>query len=339
MPRRSVLSRREILGGSAATLALAACDPSKPTPGTGDDTGAGEPIETSPIPPVTANEDFYITTYSRDVPDDDWAAAWSLTIAVEGVPQATLDYATLTAMDSEEVEHTLECIGNASSRSISNAKWTGIRLSALLDALHVTPTGDWIHITCGDDYHTCIPRSDLDGRLMLVWLMNGEPLPAEHGRPLRMLTPGRYGMKNPKWITGIDFVSEHVDGTWESVGWSDEAPYQLHSWIHSPGWNETVAKGGPVVVYGSAYAGEIAIAKVEISDDDGATWNECEITYSGPYHCWTLWKFDWTPPDTDRVTLTVRATDVTGRVQEATEQYDADLDGFEGLQTVTVYLA
>lgn len=332
------LSRRSLLGASAASVVIAACEPALDE-GTGPGPGTPVPDE-EPIAPITPSEAFYITTYDpAAVPPETWTEGWSVTFAVEGEDAATIDLAGLRAVGSEEVEHTLECIGNTSDRAISNATWTGVRLAAVLDALGIDP-GDaaWMRIQCGDDYETCIPLSDLDLRTMLVWQMNGEPLLIDHGAPVRMLTPGRYGMKNPKWITRIDFVAEYVDGTWEAGGWSDAAPYKLHSWFHFPDYGDTLERAG-ATLQGSAFAGAVAIAKVEVSTDGGASWQEAEITYTGPYHCWTLWRLSWTPPAAGTYTLLVRATDADGVVQEDREPYDANLDGYDGLHALTVYVA
>lgn len=318
-------TRRAFLGAALASCAVER----RSVPDT-----AAEPIETDgePIEPVTSNEDFYRIAYSGWSPPEGYREAWTLTLEL---PDGTVEVWTLDdlrALGGEEVEHTLMCIGSTSGRAISNAKWRGVRLRDLVGDVST----EWIVFFCGDDYHTPVPGTDAD--LMLVWEMNGVDLPDDHGGPLRVLTPGRYGMKNPKWVERIVFTDVHDVGTWEELGWSDSAEYQVASWIHAPADRSVLPVAGCWLV-GSAYAGRAPVAKVEVSDDGGATWSEAEITYEGRENVWTLWRFFWLPRGEGVFPLAVRATTADGRVQSQLEDYDADRDGYEGLHSLTVTTA
>lgn len=330
-------SRRQILHRAAATAALArlgiGCTPKTP------DTGL-EGLED--ISPITPNDEFYVVQYSSSLrPTEDWVNTWTLT--VEGAPEGdiTLTLSDLEELEASTAEHTLECISNTRGyNAIGNAEWTGILLSDLFAALGLSqPSGkDYLVFTCGDGYHTAVPASDLEAGLKLVWKMNGEDLPLAHGLPLRALTPGRYGMKNPKWITGIRWAETAEEGTWEAHGWSAEATVQLQSWFHAPDEDTVFSlEGGPIV--GSAFAGSRPIAAVQVSDDDGETWQDAEITYAGPENAWTLWRFQWVPKETGKATLKVRAIADDGGVQTDDERYDADLDGLEGLDARDYHVA
>ena len=322
-------SRRQLLHHAAATAALArlglGCQPKVP------DTGV---TELDPISPITPNADFYVVQYATSKrPDEAWTEDWTLTVLGSPEGDIVLTLSDLEALPSSTSEHTLECISNTRAyNAIGNAEWTGVTITELLAALGLSqPAGhDYLVFECGDGYHTTVPVADLDRGMRLVWLMNGEPLPIEHGMPLRALTPGRYGMKNPKWITTMRWATTWEEGTWEDLGWSREANVQLQSWFHEPAEGTVFpAEGGQIV--GSAFAGRRPIARVELSDDDGETWSEAEITYAGPANAWTLWRFDWRPSSARKATLLVRAVDEDGEVQAGDERYDADLDGLEGL--------
>ena len=103
---------------------------------------------------------------------------------------------------------------------------------------------------------------------------DGEPLTRVHGFPLRVLMPGIYGMKTPKWLTRIELVDKHHLGYWEWMGWSDTGERQLQSVIDDPHDAQQIA-GQSFVITGWAVANETGVAKVEISTDGGATWNPC----------------------------------------------------------------
>lgn len=323
------LSRRQILHRAAATAALAklglGCQPK---------VADSALVELDEIPPITPNDEFYTVQYSYSSrPDESWVDTWTLTIGGSPEGDVTLTLADLEALESATAEHTLECISNTREyNAIGNAEWTGVKLKDLLATLGLSqPDGfEYLVFECGDGYHTAVPVADLDRGLRLVWKMNGEDLPIAHGLPLRALTPGRYGMKNPKWITTIRWAETWEEGTWEDLGWSREANVQLQSWFHDPPEGSVFpAEGGQIV--GSAFAGRTPIARVQLSDDDGDTWTNAEITYAGPANVWTLWRFQWTPRGSGKSTLLVRAVDEDGTVQAGDERYDADLDGLEGL--------
>src|SRR6186713_1851910 len=147
------VTRRDVLAGVGATAALASCDRLDVPEGT--DTALPEPGDV--LPPITSNDDFYVTSCCG-TPEID-RAAWTLTIAddVTGEDLATLDMAALEAMPAREKEHTLECIGGSTyNRAIGNAIWTGLPLIEILDALGVSVPESAIELvfTGADDYQT-----------------------------------------------------------------------------------------------------------------------------------------------------------------------------------------
>lgn len=287
---------------------------------------------------MTPNEDFYITSFLiAERPTAEEAAAWVITLGgltVGDTPGETLDVALAELREAydEEVEHTLCCIGDRRGSLMGNAWWRGVRLSELLADLGASADPDATHIvfTCHDGYRTTIPLADLDGRLMLVWEMNGVDLPEDHGFPVRVLTPGRFGTKNPKWVQGIAFERDPEVGTWESLGWSDSALVGLRAWFRSPEPGTQAGCDG-VVVRGVAYAPTLGLARVEISDDDGATWTEADIVYEGEDdNAWSLWRAEYIPREAGIVDLRVRAVGRDGTVQEDQEVSDEALDGWDG---------
>jgi DMSO/TMAO reductase YedYZ molybdopterin-dependent catalytic subunit len=355
MTKQRRLPRRAFLGTTAGAFILArfgaGCAPSGLMPEVSDTGDVVQALDglaalgadvtlpagpfSDPLTPLTSNEAFY-TVSAGSTPKAGWDVDWALALTGLG-EEITLDLETLQAFGSETVEHTLECIGNGPpGKALGNAKWTGIRLRDLLTQLDrsVPQQVAWLGFECGDDYTTFIPFDDEALDLVLVWRMNGEPLALAHGAPLRALVPGRYGMKNPKWLTRINFSVTEPEGFWEAYGWSTEARYRVHSWMKQPTAGSTVPAAG-VTLLGSAHAGAVPIARVELSTDGGDTWTDAELTYVGPPNAWSLWRYRWTPGTPGAYTLVVRATDAEGRVQGPSDG-SGNLAGWQGHHTLIV---
>ena len=327
------VTRRDLLTGAGAAVALVSCDRLDVPEGT--DTALPGPGDV--LDPISSNDDFYVTSCCG-TPEID-RTAWTLVIEddVAGERVATLDLAALEAMAAREREHTLECIGgNPNNRAIGNAIWTGLPLVEILDALGVTvpPSAVEIVFTGADDYQTSIPIADLDKPIWLVWKMNGEPLPDRHGAPARILTPGRYGTKNPKWVTGIRFVREPFLGFWESRGWSNSAEYRANTFFLSPPAS-AVLTAGPVRFLGTAFAGSDPIARVEVSANGGERWEDAEITYQNGPDVWTLWAFDWDAVAGD-YEIQVRATTESGKQSSPEPDGTDPWGGYDGSMRIDV---
>ena len=166
--------------------------------------------------------------------------------------------------------------------------------------------------------------------------MNDEPLPNEHGFPLRAVVPGIYGMMNAKWITGIEVVDYAYLGYWQDRGWSNDARINTASLIYYPSPQSQVSESIPIA--GIAFAGDRGISKVEVSVDGGRTWNLATLkTPLSPY-AWVLWAYEWKPANKGSTTLTVRAYDGAGTVQNpfAEQPFPNGASGLHSIQvTVT----
>ena len=285
--------------------------------------------------PITPNDDFYAQSCCG-VPLLD-VELWQLTIKVGGVEVAVIDKAYLDSLELRYKEHTLQCIGGGPSmQQISNAIWGGLPLRELLDDLGVeipesAVSQKWV---CADGYHTGLPIGDTD-TMWAVWVMNDRELPPKHGAPLRLLTPGRYGTKNPKWPVELDFVDEPYLGYWEQRNWSDEAPYLPNGLIGSPR-DFTVVNVGEVLVRGTAFAGDDPIAKVELTTDGGETWTEVERYYAGEADIWTLWRHTWRPDAPGIYTVQVRVTTASGATSSPSPDATNVLDGYDGSMAIEV---
>jgi hypothetical protein len=199
---------------------------------------------------------------------------------------------------------------------VGNATWRGVRLVDVLELAGVDPSAPEFKLESADKYHTGITMElARDPRSVLVFEMNGEPLPAKHGFPLRCLFPGRYGQKQPKWLTSITVQTERHRGHWEGQGWSDTAPIQINSRFDSPARRATVQP--PVVVRGIAFADLSGVASVQIIVDDGERF-EAELAKApSPFTdlVWTEWEWVWEDPAPGNHTLLARASDGNGLSQ------------------------
>jgi len=239
------------------------------------------------------------------------ADTWSVTI--DGLVQnpMTLTYSDLLALPSIETPCTIACIRmNAQNTLIGHGLWRGVPIRDLIPQIGVSPEAAFVQFTSVDGYTTYIQHGDLENAL-LVYGMNGETLPHEHGFPARLIVPGLYDFKMPKWIQRIEFTNTPRPGRWELQGWSTTGYIQTISTIFTPHPSETIT--GTVALSGIAFAGGREITNIEISVDDGL-WMPVPFEPTEPYS-WTTWQIDWTPPAPGSYLFKVRATDSAGFTQ------------------------
>jgi DMSO/TMAO reductase YedYZ molybdopterin-dependent catalytic subunit len=271
----------------------------------------------------TPNADFYVTTYGSTPRVD--PSQWRLKIHGQVKNSLELNFAEIKALPPVNETLTLECIGNPPNGTlIGNAKWTGPKLDALLKRARPLSKGVYAKLRAADGYTTGIPIDELMRREnFLPYLMNGVPLPPEHGYPLRIFIPGKYGMKQPKWLTEIEFVDKEFTGYWEARGWTNSAWRKVNSGFFYPRANysllDVVAPEAkvraPVEMVGWALAGPSGIRRVDVSTDDGQTWNAAELNVNRSPYIWTIWKYRFAPPERGRYHVRVRATDGDGHSQ------------------------
>jgi len=264
---------------------------------------------------ITPNDDFYLMS-SHGEPDVD-LGKWSLTI--DGLVDRTLrfNYEEIRKLAPFETTLTLECVSNAVGGGlIGNAVWRGTLLEPLLEKACVKPQAKYAALYAAEGYSTghTIERL-LHPENFLAWEMNGEALSRAHGFPLRVILPGKYGMKMPKWLTRIEFVDREYLGYWENQGWSNDCERQLQAAIDDPP-NHAKVTGKNFVITGWAVANQAGVSKVEISTDGGETWTDAQI-FSNPVpkQVWAFWKYVWAEPPKGAHRIEVRATDGEGRVQ------------------------
>ena len=263
-------------------------------------------------PRITANEDHYTVDTTLVKPRVD-IATWKLDVTGAVEAPFVLTYDELLDLDAIEQVHTLECISNPTGGElISTAVWTGVRMRDLLQRARPTAKAYDVVLTSVDGYTDSFPIAKaMEPETLLVYLMNGKTLPQDHGFPVRVLVPNIYGMKNVKWLRSIEVATYDVFGYWQEQGWSDGAIVNTGTRIDVPArtlkWN-----GGEVTIAGIAFAGARGISKVELSFDNGKTWQAAKLEAPAGPLTWRRWSARWTPPNVGTHTLQARSTDGRG---------------------------
>lgn len=287
-------------------------------------------------PLITPNPDFYRIDTALRVPliNPD---SWRLRVTGMVDREVEISYADLLAKPLQESWVTLACVSNEVGGSlIGNARWLGWPVRILLAEAGVQPGADMVLSRSEDGWTATTPLEALtDPRdSLLAVAMNGEPLPPEHGFPVRLVVPGLYGyVSATKWVTELK-VSRFADETsyWTDRGWSERGPVKLSSRIDTPARGAKVA-AGKTTVAGVAWAQHTGISGVEIRVDDGA-WQDTRLAAGISADTWRQFAADVDLPEGGH-TLTVRAIDAKGNVQDEAQRPVVP-DGATGLHSIRV---
>jgi len=271
---------------------------------------------TGPSPAITPVQNFYVVSKNFSDPVVD-GQSWRLSLGGLVDRPQHLSLSELRSLPSVTQYVTLECISNdVGGDLMSTGSFTGVKMSDLIAMASPRPSGTWAAFQSTDGYAESLPMSLIgsDPSILVAYDLDGAPLPTSHGYPARVLVPGHYGMKGPKWLTSIDLVDHESGGYWEQQGWDHNAVVKTTARFDMPRDGD-IAKLGAINLAGVAYAGTRGISKVEYSTDRGSTWNAATLSTPLSNLTWVLWQATWTPAGEGSYTLVVRATDGTGAVQ------------------------
>ena len=301
---------------------------------------------------LTPASHFFVRNHTSTPSID--AATWSLRIEGSGVANPiSFSYEDLLCFRSVTRTRAIECAGNGRSffdtqqgtpasgtawrlGAIGVAEWRGVRLSDLLDragvrsdALDVMPEG--LDPEVGKDGHVRRPLSiekALDD-VLVVYEMNGEPLPVDHGYPARVLVPGWIGIANVKWVGRIEVSTEPLFSAWNTTQYR----FTGANYPDSPVLATQVPKSafelpfpatlpaGQNVLTGRSWSPFGSIRRVEVSVDGGATYRPAELLGRNLRQAWVQWRFPWQAAAGEHV-LRARATDSEGNVQPDTSLFN-----------------
>ncbi len=290
-------------------------------------------------PFVTSNQSFYRVDTAIEVPQ---IPADTYELKVNGYVDEELTFSFEDLLDRELIERdiTLTCVSNQVGGNLAGtARWLGTRLAPILEEAGVQSKADQV-IGRSSDGYTCGFPVDvaMDGRdAMIVVGMNGEPLPLEHGFPVRLVVPGLYGyVSATKWLTEIELSRfDEFDHYWLRRNWAAEAPIKTMSRIDTPRGLSRVS--GTITIAGVAWAQTRGIDAVEVQIDDGA-WERAELAEALNDVTWRQWKFDWDAKGAGQHQIRVRATDGTGAIQTA-DRVEPIPDGASGHHQIVVLVS
>jgi sulfite oxidase len=296
---------------------------------------------------ITPLKYFYLRS-NFDVPSLD-PGSWRLRIggAVERPAELSLD--ELRSLPASTVTATMECAGNSRTGlaplpkgepwgpgAVSTAVWRGVSLRNVLERVGV-------HSSAVEVVFTAADRGTMDGNsevlpfarslsiekslhadTILVYEMNGVPLPPEHGGPVRLLVPGWYGMASVKWLVRMEAVEQPFTGFFQAQRYILDVPggvtgeplreMRVKALITSPAPGAILAQGAQIIS-GVAWSGSGAIKSVEVSVEGGGAWQPAQFVGEATPYGWQQWRCEWVVTRPGRHVLRARATDEAGNVQ------------------------
>ncbi len=329
----------------------------------------GVPIEALRRPVTPAGMHYLLIHF--DVADVE-SRDWRLEIGGRVSRGLSLNLEEIKARPKVTLAVTMECAGNGralmkprpisqpwSGEAVSTAEWGGTPLRGLLeetglpdDAIEVLFTGADRGVQGGEvqAYQRSLKRGEaLRDGVLLAYEMNGEPLPPQHGYPLRLVVPRWYGMTSVKWLARIDAISHEFDGyqmrsyRYRQAGGEGGIPVErqrVRALMVPPGIPDFLTRTrllelGPVKLAGRAWSGDGRVTRVEVSWDGGARWHEARLEPPVGEHAWLGWSIEWDAAP-GRYTLMARATDESGDIQPIEPPWNFQGMGNNAVQRVAV---
>jgi DMSO/TMAO reductase YedYZ molybdopterin-dependent catalytic subunit len=303
---------------------------------------------------LTPNDRFYVRSHFGTPKIE--ANAWRLQVEGAVDRPFEMTYDELLKMPSQTITATLESAGNGrvflvpqervvqwELGAVGTAQWTGVPLAAVLDRAGLRPEAVEVILEGADSgevrdeprspgairFARSLPLSKArQPEVLLAYRMNGEELPVSHGFPMRAIVPGWYGMASVKWLTRLLVSSVPFRGYFQTFDYNiwerrngiplltPITEMQVKAQIARPTMYEVIPANKMYRVFGTAWAGESQVAQVEISADDGRTWNQARLLDPPTRYGWRFWEHFWnTPPRAGRYNIMARATDTGKRVQ------------------------
>jgi DMSO/TMAO reductase YedYZ molybdopterin-dependent catalytic subunit len=296
---------------------------------------------------VMPNARFYVRNHFQ-IPTLD-PNAFRLTVGGLVDRPLSLSLRDLQNMPSQTLVATLECAGNGRTAfevpvegekwaygAVSTAEWTGVALITVLERAGVKSAAREV-LFRGNDCGTVEGRSGpiqferslqvdqaRDGDAILAYAMNGEPLPIQHGYPLRLIVPRWFAVASVKWLTEVLLIDKPFDGyyqadkywyEWEREGQVVREPVTLQrvrALITEPAVGTTVPRG-EIAIRGVAWSGAAPIARVSVNVGNG--WQDARLVGERNRHSWQWWELITRIDEPGETTLRARATDMASRTQ------------------------
>jgi DMSO/TMAO reductase YedYZ molybdopterin-dependent catalytic subunit len=310
---------------------------------TSDESNPPFPNANDPVTPVPGTRPEYTPVkdhykvFIRSEPTVIDGASWVLPILglVDNPLMLTLDDLR-TRYPQRDQFITLSCIsGRVATTLISTTQWSGASVKEVLSDAGVQQRARYLHISCADGFYETVPLDmiNADDRIMFCYGWDGNLLPEDHGFPLRIWIPDRFGMKQPKWITSVEVTDEYKEGYWVERGWDEVAQVMATSVIDTVAVDALVQDGDQrrVPVGGIAFSGDRGISKVEVRVD-GGSWEQAQLRGPLSETTWVIWRYEW-PFQEGRHSFEVRCAEGDGTPQ-IEQPMDAHPSGATGIHEV-----
>lgn len=328
---------------------------------------------------LTPNERFFVRSHFGPPPAEAvQPEAWRLSVKGLVKEPLSFTLKDLQQFEPVSLTAVLQCSGNGRAHhrpkvpgvqwergAVGNAQWTGVRLRDVLERAGVKPQGSQVQFQGAD--RPALPTVPLFTRsipiakalhpdTLLAYEMNGRPLPLLHGAPLRVITPGWMAESCMKWLTEITVRADETPGYYMQQAYripetsiqpgsglpgSVMVPVEqmpVKSLIAAPAEGDTLRKG-PVTIQGVAWAGGVAVAQVEVSCDDGHTWEPARLVGDEQPYAWRHWQYVWQARQAGPTAILCRATDARGEQQPATSPWNPGGFLWSGWDRVAVTVA
>ena len=324
---------------------------------------------------ITPVQHFFVRNHMHE-PNTLDAGDWRLSIGGEVENPLSLSLADLRKIESHTVTNTLECAGNGrglyqphvpgvqwQKGAVGTGRFAGPRLKDLLQRTGLKPTGKHVMFHGLDEVPGKVPpfirsipiEKAMDADTLVATQMNGAALTKHHGFPARALVPGWIGAASCKWLTEIKVLDKEFDGNFmkpayrmpnepvkpgESVNPDATHPLTalaVKSLIASPSDGATLKKHA-IQIHGAAWAGEADIARVDISTDSGAAWQQAQVGNDQAHYAWRLWSYNWKPTRAGDYVVMSRATDSQGRTQPQTAVWNPSGYLYNAIDRVKIHV-
>ncbi|NDL56363.1 sulfite oxidase [Phytoactinopolyspora mesophila] len=317
----------------------------------------GMPLEALDYDVTPVGLHYLLTHYDIPILDH---PSWRLNIAGHVQHPLELDLAALQALPQVTQRVTLECAGNGRAKllprpvsqpwldeAVGTADWTGTPLAPLLRRAGVASSAVDVVFTGADhgiergieqDYQRALPLEEvLRDDVLLAYAVNGQPLPPQHGAPVRLIVPGWYGMTQVKWLVRIDVIDTAFTGFQNAHAYrlkqaaDDEGVpvtrIEPRALVRPPGFPDfqtrvRIVDRGVHELTGRAWSGHAPVTRVEVSADAGQTWADAVLGPDPEPYAWRAWRWTWEAGEPGRHTLCARATDAAGNVQPVEEPWN-----------------
>jgi DMSO/TMAO reductase YedYZ molybdopterin-dependent catalytic subunit len=318
---------------------------------------------------VMPNAHFYVRNHFQIPKLDPDTYRLSVSGAVDR--GLSLGLRDLRNLPSQTLVATLECAGNGRTLfeppiagekwnlgAVSTAEWTGVPLVEVFDRAGVQSRArdvifrgaDGGEVDAGSgciSFERSLTVADArQGGVLLAYAMNGEPLPLQHGYPLRLIVPDWYAVASVKWLTGIELTDRPFTGhyqtekyhyEWQREGQLVREPVTLQrvrALITEPAPHQELPRG-ELAVRGVAWSGAAPIARVEVSVN-GDRWQDARLIGERQRHRWQWWEWLTRVQEAGPLTVRARATDLAGRTQPDVAEWNRLGYGNNAIQDVPI---